>query len=106
MENLLKQANDPLLTDSERRQNDVKMKSQFRSITEQFNVYKMYKKDIIKIYRHAQVETLHDNLSEVMDLANEMFCHYEAAKDFEKKVNDSSNQVFIKNLNIEPYEPI
>ena len=41
VENLLKEANDPLLTDSERRQNDVKIKAQLRSITEPVNVYKM-----------------------------------------------------------------
>ena len=41
----------------------------------------------------------------MIDLANEITCQYEAAKDFEKKVNDSSNYAFIKNLNIEPYEP-
>ena len=106
VENLLKEANDPLLTDSERRQNDVKIKAQLRSITEQVNVYKMYNKDVIKICGHAEVETFHDNLSEVIDLANEIACQYEAAKDFEKKVNDSSNYAFIKNLNIEPYEPV
>ena len=106
VENLLKEANDPLLTDSERRQNDVKIKAQLRSITEQVNVYKMYNKDVIKICGHAEVETFHDNLSEVIDLANEITCQYEAAKDFEKKVNDSSNYAFIKNLNIEPYEPV
>ena len=32
VENLLKEANDPLLTDSERRQNDVRIKAQLRSI--------------------------------------------------------------------------
>ena len=95
-----------MLTDSGRRQNDVKIKAQLRSITEQVYVYKMYNKDIIKICGHAEVETFHDNLSEVIDLANEITCQYESAKDFEKKVNDSSNYAFIKNLNIEPYEPI
>ena len=72
MENLLKEANDPLLTDSERRQNDVKIKAQLKSITEKVNVYKMYNKDIIKICGHAEVETFHCNFSEVIDLANEM----------------------------------
>ena len=94
------------MADSERRQNDVKIKVQLRSIKEQVNVYKMYNKDIIKICGHAEVETFHDNLSEVIDLANEITFQYEAAKDFEKKVNDSSNYAFIKNLNIEPYEPV
>ena len=106
MENLLKEANDPLLTDSERSQNDVKIKAQFRSITEQVNVYKMYNKDIIKICGDAEIETFHDDLSEVMYRANEITCQYEAAKDFEKKFNDSSNYAFVKILNIEPYEPI
>ena len=94
-----------MLTDSERRQSDVKIKAQLRSITAQVNVYKMYNKDIIKLCGHAEVKTFHDNLSEVIDLANEIACQYEATKDFEKKVNDSSNYAFIKNLNIEPYEP-
>ena len=39
-------------------------------------------------------------------MANEITCQYEAAKDFEKKMNESANYSFIKNLNIEPYEPI
>ena len=77
MENLLKEANDPLLTDSERRQNDAKIKAQLRSITEQVKV---------------------PNLSEVMDLANEITCQYEAAYDFEKKVNDSSNFLYVNKL--------
>ena len=85
MENLLKEANDLLLTDSERRQNDVKIKAQLRSITEQVNIYKMYNKDIIKICGPSEVETFHDNLSEVMDLAIEITCQYEGAKDFEKR---------------------
>ena len=66
----------------------------------------MYNKDIIKICGHAEAETFHDNLSEVIDLANEITCQYEAAKDFKKKINDSSNYANVKNLNIEPYEPI
>ena len=106
VENLLKEANDPLLTDSEKRQNDVKIKSQLRSIQEQVNVYKMFNKDIMKICGHNEVETFHENLSEVMDLGNEIACQYEAAKDFERKINDSSNYAFIKNLNIQPYEAI
>ena len=89
VENLNKEANDPLLTDSERRQNDVKLKTQLRSIIEQVNVYKMYYKDIIKICGNAEVETFHDHLSEVIDLVNEITCPYEAAKDFEKKVRRS-----------------
>ena len=106
VECLLKESNDPLLTDSEKRQNDVKIKAQLRSIQEQVNVYKMFNKDIIKICGHNEVETFHENLSEVMDLGNEIACQYEAAKDFERKVNDSSNYAFIKNLNIQPYEAI
>ena len=106
VESLLKESNDPLLTDSEKRQKDVKIKAQLRGIQEQVNVYKIYNKDVIKICGHAEVETFHDNLSEVIDLANEITCQYEAAKDFEKKVNDSSNYAFIKNLNIQPYEAV
>ena len=45
-------------------------------------------------------------MSEVIDMTNEITCQYEAAKDFEKKMNESANYSFIKNLNIEPYEPI
>ena len=60
----------------------------------------MFNKDIIKICGHNEVETFHENLSEVMDLGNEIACQYEAAKDFERKVNDSPNYAFIKNLNI------
>ena len=41
-----------------------------------------------------------------MDLGNEIACQYEAAKDFERKVNDSSNYAFIKNLNIQRYEAL
>ena len=66
----------------------------------------MFNKDIIKICGHNEVETFHENLSEVMDLGNEIACQYEAAKDFERKVNDSSNYAFIKNLNIQPYEAV
>ena len=106
VESLLKESNDPLLTDSEKRQKDVKIKAQLRSIQEQVNVYKMLNKDIIKICGHNEVETFHENLSEVMDLSNEIICQYEAAKEFEKKVNDSSNYAFIKNLNIQPYEAV
>ena len=40
VENLLKEANDPLLTDSEKRQKDVKIKAKLRSIQEQVNVTK------------------------------------------------------------------
>lgn len=40
VECLLKESNDPLLTDSEKRQNDVKIKAQLGSIQEQVNVYK------------------------------------------------------------------
>ena len=96
VENLLKEASDTLLTDSERRQNDVNIKVRLRNITKQLNVYKMYNKDIIKICGHAEVETFHDNLSEVMDLANEITCQYEVSKDFEKNVDDSSNYAYIK----------
>ena len=70
MGNLIKEANDPLSTDWEKRQNDVKIKAQLSSITEQVNDNKMYNKYIIKICGHAEVETFHDNLSEVIDLAN------------------------------------
>ena len=42
----------------------------------------------------------------MIDLANEITCQYEAAKDFEKMVNDSSSYAFIKKINIEPYEPV
>ena len=106
VESLLKESNDQLLTDSEKRQKDIKIKAQLRSIQEQVNVYKAFNKDIMKICGHNEVETFHENLSEVMDLGNEIACQYEAAKDFEKKVNDSSNYAFIKNLNIQPYEAV
>ena len=64
----------------QRRQNDVKIKAQLRSITEQVDVYKMYKKDAIEICGHSEVETFHDKLSEVMVLANLIKCQYEGAK--------------------------
>lgn len=94
------------MTDLEKRANDVKVKVKFRSISQQVNVCKTYNSDIIKICGHSEVETLQANLSETMDLSNEIACEYEATKDLEKKVNKSANCLYIKNLNIEPYSPV
>ena len=51
------------------------------------------------------MEGYHTALSEVLEQNNEIFCKYEAAKDKERKINDSENYTAIKNLNIEKYVP-
>ena len=48
IENMLKEDHD-LLTDTEKRNNDVKIKSQLRTLAEQVTMYKEYNKDMIKI---------------------------------------------------------
>lgn len=103
VEALLKDGND-LLTDSEKRLNDIKIKSQPRTIAEQVSSYKLYNKDVIKICSHDEVERFHSELSEVLHNSNEIFCVFEAAKDREK-INESTNYSTIKNLSIDKYEP-
>ena len=65
VEGLLNNDND-LLTDSEKRSNDIKVKAQLRTIAEQVSSYKFYNKDIIKICSHDEVEGFHNGLSEVL----------------------------------------
>ena len=58
--------------------------------SEKVNTYNDYNKDIIMICRHAEVHTFYDNMSGVIDMANEITSQYTAPKDFEKKANESS----------------
>ena len=105
VEGILKDDTD-LLTDTEKRSNDVKIKSQLRTINEQVNLYKSYNKDIVKICSHIEVETFHNDLSEVLDTSNEIICIYDAAKEREKKINESSNYSALKSLSIDKYIPV
>ena len=59
----MKDDSNPLLTNSEKRSYDIKIKAQLRGISEQVNTYKVYNKDIIKICGHLEVETFYDNMS-------------------------------------------
>lgn len=102
---LIKDATNPLMADSEKRANDVKIKAKLRSICEQVNVYKMYNRDIM-ICGHSEVEDFQANLYEIMYLSTETACEYEAAKHLENKVNESANYSFIKNFNIDLYDPV
>ena len=49
VEHLLKEDSNPLLTDSEKRSNDIRIKSQLRGISEQINTFKVYNNFIPKV---------------------------------------------------------
>ena len=76
-----------------------------RSVAEHVGAYKNISKDITRICSHDDVEGFHDALSEVHDIANEVQCTYEAQKETERKMNDSTNYNTLKNSNIEKYNP-
>ena len=85
VENLLKDDSNPLLTDSEKRSNDIKIKAQLRSISEQVNTYKVYNKDIIKICGHAKVETFNYSMLKVIGMANEIIFNMRLQKIFKRR---------------------
>ena len=81
----MKEGSDPLSTDMVTRQNDVKIKAQLILVAEQVDIHTMYNKDIIEICGHSEVDISSDHLSKLTNLANEITCQYEAAKNFGKK---------------------
>ena len=104
-EQFLKDASSPFLTDTEKKLIDVQIKSQLRSIAELVGAYKTISKDITRICSHDDVESFHEALSEVFDLSNEITFIYEAHKETERKMNDSTNYNSLKSTNIERYVP-
>ena len=69
VENLLKEDQE-FLTESEKHMENIKVKSQLRSIVEQVGLYKSYNKDILKICSFLEVEGFTNALSEILDLSN------------------------------------
>ena len=90
MEPFLKDSSSAYLTDTEKRLIDIQIKSK-RSVAELVSSYKNLSKEITKICNFQAVESYNDALSEVLYLANDMSCTYEAAKETERKLNDSTS---------------
>ena len=105
IEQHLKDASSSLLTDTEKKMIDIRIKSQLKSVSELVGSYKNISRDITRICSHDDVEGFHDALSEVYDIANEVQCTYDAHKETERKLNDSTNYNSLKSTNIEKYIP-
>ena len=105
IEQHLKDASSSLLTDTEKKLIDIRIKSQLKSVSELVGSYKNISRDITRICSHDDVEGFHEALSEVYDIANEVQCTYDAHKETERKLNDSTNYNSLKSTNIEKYIP-
>ena len=81
MQQHLKDASSSLLTDTEKKMIDIRIKSQLISVSELVGSYKNISRDITRICSHDDEEGFHDALNEVYDLANEVQCTYDAHKE-------------------------
>ena len=93
------------MTDSEKRERNIKIKTALKTIKEQTTIYKDYSKDLIKICGFDDVLQQQENLNEILDDANLVASLFESAREKEKMLEKNSSASSMKNITLEKYNP-
>lgn len=94
-----------LLTDSEKRERNIKVKTALKTIAQQTSIYKEYSKELIKICGFDDVLQQQENLNELLDEANLVASLFESSQEKENMLEKNTSTNSMKNITLEKYTP-
>ena len=92
------------LTDSETRDRDIRIKMNLKTVQERVAMYKSYNSELTKICSHEDIETLMENLNDVLDDSNYLNCLFESLTDRQKKIEANSSPSALQNVTMEKFD--
>ena len=95
-----------LLTDAERREKKIKIKTAIKTVSQQVAMYREYSRDVMKICSHNEIDTATENLNEVLDDSNYISSLFEAYEERSQLMEKNSSAASAHSTMLTKFNPV